>query len=217
MLDPFGTIANGDDLKQLLLWVFKLPASDLSSVPAVATAAVSSFCEARGLPLSPHSGVSLTTGVDCFGTGLDASHRRLIYKHLVAAVSEPGALRDIDKELLVSFRPRLSGLRLSDSDMALPSFVALLARVLHFLNHGPISVLADVVEAFFTCASHEQTASVNHQIRVFQTALESKLNLWAELQRYPTLLPALLAATMAPHAPGAPGTALWTAGCDWRP
>jgi hypothetical protein len=124
MLDPFGTIANGDDLKQLLLWVFKLPASDLSSVPAVATAAVSSFCEARGLPLSPHSGVSLTTGVDCFGTGLDASHRRLIYKHLVAAVSEPGALRDIDKELLVSFRPRLSGLRLSDSDMALPSFVA---------------------------------------------------------------------------------------------
>ena len=154
MLDPFGTIANGDDLKQLLLWVFKLPASDLSSVPAVATAAVSSFCEARGLPLSPHSGVSLTTGVDCFGTGLDASHRRLIYKHLVAAVSEPGALRDIDKELLVSFRPRLSGLRLSDSDMALPSFVALLARVLHFLNHGPISVLADVVEAFFTCASH---------------------------------------------------------------
>ena len=208
MLEPFGTIANGDDFKQLLLWVFQLPATDLSSVPAVATAAVSSFCEARGLPLDPRSGASLTTGVDCFGTGLAASHRRLICQHLVAAVSVPGELQNIDKELLVSFRSRLSALRLSDSDMALPSFVALLGRVLHFLNHGPASVLASVVEAFFTCAPHEPVAHVNHQIRKFQTALESSLGLWVELQKYPTLLPTLLAAAVAPYAPGAPGTAL---------
>ena len=207
MFEAFGTIADGDAFQQLLLWVFKLPASDASSVPAVATDAVAAFCVAHHLPLTP-SGVTLTQGADCFGSGREASHRRLVFTALLSAVSKRGVLKDIDRELLLSFRPRLTALRLSDSDLALPSFVSLLAKVLHFVNHGPSSVLASVVAALFTCAPHEPTAAVNHQVRCLETDLASKLSLFAELARYPCLLPALLSAAVVPSAPGAAGTAL---------
>ena len=207
MLEAFGTIADGDAFQELILWVFKLPANDSSSVPAVATAAVDAFCTARGLPLTS-AGVSLTQGADCFGTGKEASHRRLVFVALLSAVSERGSvLSSIDRELLISFRPRLRGLRLSETDLASPSFVALLATVLHFVNHGPASVLASVVAALFTCAPPETLGAVNHQIRCFETDLASKLRLFAELAKYPCLLPALLAAAVVPTADGAAGAA----------
>ena len=205
MFAPFG--AAGTALQQLLLWVLQLPASDASQVPAVLTAVVRAFCaDQLKFPLDAGGGVSDGEGSDCFGIGDGAARRRGVFRRLLAYLQDPGPVKDLDAELLISFKERLQpSLRLSDATLALPTFAALLAEVLCFLEHGPSSVLASVVGAFFSYVPCSDRGTANQLLRGLKEDLVDRFELKRQLDLTPFLLPVALTTSVISTAPGSAG------------
>ena len=206
MLSLFGT--PGSVLQQVLLWILQLPSSATSLVPAVDTDAVHKFC-------ADHLKITLGTdrpdvyddaGTDCFGLGADSACRRGVFQALLGLLKQDGPWQDMDNELLISFKPRLQpSLRLSDSVMALSSFAALLAQVLHRLEHGPSSVLVSVVDTFFSFVPYPERGTPNQVLRSLADDLKGRVALKRQLDLTPFLLPVALATSFVPQAPGAAG------------
>ena len=206
MFSLFG--AAGATLQQLLLWVLQLPASETSQVPAVLTDAVRTFCaDQLGFPLgSGGGGVSDGEGSDCFGIGEDSARRRGVFQRLLGHLQQLGPDKDLDAELLISFKERLlPSLRLSDDALALPTFAALLAKVLCFLEHGPSSILASVVGAFFSYVPCPARGTANQLLRGMREDLVARLQWKKHLDLTPHLLPVALTTSVISTAAGSAG------------
>ena len=206
MLSLFG--ASGSILQQVLLWVLQLPSSATSLVPAVDTEAVHKFCadHLRITLGAGHAGVSDGAGTDCFGLGADSARRRGVFVALLELLKQDGPWRDLDNELLMSFKGRLQpSLRLSDSVLALPTFAALLAQVLHRLEHGPSSVLVSVVDTLFSYEPYSDRGTPNQVLHFLRDDLGSRMALKEQLEHTPFLLPVAMATSFLPQAPGAAG------------
>ena len=206
MFALFG--AAGATLQQLLLWVLQLPASETSQVPAVLTDAVRTFCaDQLGFPLgSGGGGVSDGEGSDCFGIGEDSARRRGVFQRLLGHLQQLGPDKDLDAELLISFKERLlPSLRLSDDALALPTFAALLAKVLCFLEHGPSSILASVVGAFFSYVPCPARGTANQLLRGMREDLVARLQWKRHLDLTPYLLPVALTTSVISTAAGSAG------------
>ena len=198
----------GSTLRQLLLWVLQLPASETSLVPAGLTAAVRTFCaDQLQFPLdSPGAGVAYVAGADCFGRGDDSARRRGVFHALLVFLQREGPLKDMDAELLISFTGRLQpSLRLSEATFALPTFAALLAKVLLVLEHGPSSILTSVVDAFFSHVPYPDVSTANNMLRAVHEDLAARLDLQEQLARTPFLLPVAMSTCAVPTASGASG------------
>jgi hypothetical protein len=111
----------------------------------------------------------------------------------------------MDAELPISFKGRFqSSLRLSDSVLALPTFAALLAQVLHCLEHGPSSVLTSGVDTF-SYVPHSDRGTPNQVLRILSDDLQSRIALKEQLDLTPILLPVALMTSFLPQVPGAAG------------
>jgi hypothetical protein len=120
--------------------------------------------------------------------------------------TDEGPWHNMDAELPISFKGRFqSSLRLSDSVLALPTFAALLAQVLHCLEHGPSSVLTSVVDTFFSYVPHSDRGTPNQVLRILSDDLQSRIALKEQLDLTPILLPLALVTSFLPQAPGAAG------------
>jgi len=211
MFGVFGTSA--DHLRHVLLWVLKLPGSDGSLVPAVSNAVVEDFLRDNHVSLDRQSFFSAAGagGGDCFGSGSEAEVRRRAFAALLRSLApSPGGKsnpwRNIDQEMLVAFRQCLDpSLRLSDDVLALPSFAALLAQVLHFLDHGPASILASAVESMFGYQPYPTHAPATQILRCFRADLLNRIAADERLREVPLLAPTLFAASVVPIGPGAGG------------
>ena len=195
----------GSVYRQVLLWVLQLPASETSLVPAVATDAVRQFCaDHLKLPLDgAGAGVGGAAGTDCFGRGGDSERRRGVFRALLVHLQAPGPLKDLDDELLISFKGQLQpSLYLSDATLTLPTFAALLAMVLLVLDHGPSSILASVVDAFFSRVPYPDVGTANSMLRKLREDLEARLNLQEQLALTPCLLAVALSTCQMPAASG---------------
>ena len=201
----------GTTYLQVLLWVLQLPASETSLVPAVATDAVRQFCaDHLKLPLDgAGTGVGGAASADCFGRGEDSERRRGVFRALLVHLGKAGPLKDLDAELLISFKGQLQpSLFLSDTTLALPTFAALLAMVLLALDHGPSSILASVVDAFFSTVPYPDVGTANSMLRQLREDLVARLMLQQQLALTPCLLPVALSTCQVPAATGTPSGAL---------
>jgi hypothetical protein len=197
----------GSTLRQLLLWVLQLPASETSLVPASVTDAVRVFCaDHLKFSLDSAAGVAGDGGADCFGCGADSARRRGVFQALLVFLEKDGPLKDMDAELLISFTGRLQpSLRLSDATLAVPTFAALLVHVLLALGHGPSTILVSVVDAFFSHVPYPDVSTANNMLRAVREDLAARLALQEQLAKTPFLLPVALSTCTVPTAPGASG------------